>query len=257
VPPAGATTEHVTPNLARTYDYLIGGSLNYAADREAAEEMLVLDPGLTERLAQGRRFLLAAVTRACQAGIGQVIDLGAGLPVSPSVTAAAADAEAVTVSCDVDEMAAAHLMAHAARAYPGSAAGVHADLADPDAVLGDPAAKALLDLDESCCLIFGSVAQYWDSATFRGIVQDWAGRVAPGSWIVMSVPHFADEGLADGLWGRFGGGIRGHSACDVAGFLEGLTLVPPGITGARRWLAGISGLSHGGACLLAAVAVKS
>jgi len=73
------------PSIARIYDYLLFGKDNFAADRAAADELMQsrLDP---RRLALANRaFLRRAVRFAARQGISQFLDLGSGLPTSPSV----------------------------------------------------------------------------------------------------------------------------------------------------------------------------
>jgi hypothetical protein len=69
------------PNVARLYDYLLGGKDNYAADRQAAEELLDALPDAAIAARQNREFLRRAVqflARDC--GIRQFVDIGTGLP---------------------------------------------------------------------------------------------------------------------------------------------------------------------------------
>ena len=74
------------PNVARIYDYLLGGKDNFAADRMAAQELLaaVPDAGLAARA--NRRFLGRAVWHLARgAGIRQFLDIGTGLPTQGNV----------------------------------------------------------------------------------------------------------------------------------------------------------------------------
>ena len=59
------------PNIARMYDYWLGGKDNYAADRHAAEELLRLIPESINACRHNRLFLQRAVQfLAAEAGIG-------------------------------------------------------------------------------------------------------------------------------------------------------------------------------------------
>src|SRR6266404_32505 len=90
LPPPGIDV--TKPNIARVYDYWLGGKDNFAADRKLAEQLLVLDPGMRDLVRGNRQFLCAASARAArEGGISQFLDLGAGLPVSPAVPTAARD----------------------------------------------------------------------------------------------------------------------------------------------------------------------
>ena len=77
------------PNIARVYDYWLGGKDNYAADRDVADRMLEHDPGLRDRVRDNREFVAGVARLAAERGIAQFIDLGAGLPTRPSVHEAA------------------------------------------------------------------------------------------------------------------------------------------------------------------------
>ena len=66
---------------ARIYDYWLGGKDNFAADREAAERVLAVTPGLRFRVRANRAFLARAVRYlAGEAGIRQFLDIGTGIP---------------------------------------------------------------------------------------------------------------------------------------------------------------------------------
>ncbi len=57
---------------ARVYDYWLGGKDNFAADREAAERVLAVTPGLRFRVRANRAFLARSVRYlAREAGIRQ------------------------------------------------------------------------------------------------------------------------------------------------------------------------------------------
>src|SRR5215831_5975040 len=72
------------PNIARIYDYFLYGKDNFAVDRAAAEKLM--ESGLDRRDALANRgFLRRAVRFLAQQGVSQYLDLGSGLPTSPSV----------------------------------------------------------------------------------------------------------------------------------------------------------------------------
>src|SRR5215471_21677916 len=77
------------PNIARVYDYWLGGKDNFAADRELAEKIAEINPGVSAMVRDNRAFAVQAVARAAESGIAQFLDLGAGLPTRPSVDEAA------------------------------------------------------------------------------------------------------------------------------------------------------------------------
>ena len=74
-----------TPNTARVYSRLLGGKDHFPSDRAEADILLEIYPPLAEMVQENRAFLAEAVTWAASEGIGQFIDLGAGLPSAPAI----------------------------------------------------------------------------------------------------------------------------------------------------------------------------
>src|SRR5215469_12802393 len=68
------------PNIARVWDYWLGGKDNFAADRELAERMLEIHPVSAQMARENRQFLGRAVRYVAEQGVSQFIDIGACLP---------------------------------------------------------------------------------------------------------------------------------------------------------------------------------
>src|SRR5215475_7817561 len=69
------------PSIARVYDYWLGGSDNFEADREQAERLLQINPEPRRLAIENRMFLGRAVRwLATDCGIRQFLDVGSGLP---------------------------------------------------------------------------------------------------------------------------------------------------------------------------------
>src|SRR5580692_13004260 len=83
---AAAGVDTRTPNVARIYDYLLGGKDNFAADREAARQLIEATPDVAA-IARDNRSFLGRVIRylATEGGIRQFLDLGCGLPTQANV----------------------------------------------------------------------------------------------------------------------------------------------------------------------------
>lgn len=118
-------------------------------------------------------------------------------------------------------------------------ASVDQDLADPAAVLADPAFREVVDPAEPVCVIFGLVLGLMPARQAREVVAGYADLLAPGSLLVVSCARVDDEAL----WKRLSeaytaADIYNHSPGDVEGFLAGLELVPPGLVAARNWRGG-------------------
>jgi hypothetical protein len=75
-----------TASGARVYDYMLGGTDNYAVDRIAADQGEAMLPGTKAVARNNRRYLERVVqylARDC--GIRQFIDNGSGLPTQNNV----------------------------------------------------------------------------------------------------------------------------------------------------------------------------
>jgi hypothetical protein len=136
-----------TPNMARVYNYWLGGKEHFPAGRREAERLLEIYPELADMVRENRQFVARAVAWAAAQGIGQFVDLGVGLPVTPAVHQVARKImpAARVAYVDVDPVVLAHTRALLAKlAGPGVTA-VEADLRDPAAVMCHPDLRAVID----------------------------------------------------------------------------------------------------------------
>ena len=79
--PPGLTFDASVAHPARIYNYWLGGKDNFAADRQAAQEVLDVMPVIAQVARSNRMFLSTAVNYlVAQAGIRQFLDIGTGLP---------------------------------------------------------------------------------------------------------------------------------------------------------------------------------
>ena len=78
---ASAEFDITRPNVARVYDYFVGGKDNFAADREFADKAMELAPKAAVAAQNNREFLRRVVRYLVgEAGITQLLDIGSGLP---------------------------------------------------------------------------------------------------------------------------------------------------------------------------------
>jgi O-methyltransferase involved in polyketide biosynthesis len=233
------------PNIARIYDYWLGGKDNFAVDREQAERSLDLCPSLRQWARDNRSFVCGAAARAARdAGIGQFLDLGAGLPTRPAVHEAvrSVDRAARVAYVDLDGVAVTHARALLATT-PGLTA-VRGDVADYDAVLAEVADT--IDLRRPAAVLMAGVLHFMAVPRAREVCAGWISRMAPGSWLVLAVGRYEDHDLLDRLRTVYSAAeYFNHSPEEFASFFSGphfssTDIVPPGISEGRRWLAGVS-----------------
>jgi hypothetical protein len=221
------------PSPARLYDYLLGGTRNYEVDRQAAEQMRRGMPELADAAWANRGFHgRAAVWMAASQGIGQFLDLGSGLPTQnnthQAVRRVAPDARVVYV--DVDPMVAAH--GAPLLAQDGSTALITADLRDPDAILGHPELRRLIDFSQPVGVLMTAVLQFVaDGSDPWSLVRRYMTATAPGSYLALShvthdrlPPQITEVALE--VYQRTASNIYARTHDEVARFFDGLELVP-------------------------------
>src|ERR1700761_3777301 len=227
------------PNVARAYDYLLGGKDNFAADRQLADTLLAIYPGTRQMVRENRRFLVRALDYVLAQAINQYVDLGAGLPTSPAVhdIVRRSDNTAAVLYVDNDPVVVNHLWALTCSADSRVDA-VAADLASPAAVVGHAREAGLIDLAEPLCLILAMVLHFYDADTARNLVRSYVDELAPGSHVIITVGG-GDPAIGDQITRAYNAAtIYNHTADDVASFFTGLDLIPPGIADARAWMPG-------------------
>ena len=223
---------------ARVYDYWLGGTNNFAADRAAAEQVLRVMPEIVDTVRGNRRFLARAVAFLRDAGMRQFLDIGSGLPSSPNVheVAQVGNTGARVVYVDHDPVVCSH--AEAMTAGDDTTAVVLADLRDTAEVLSG--AGKLLDFTRPVGLLFaGCLHHIPDSGDPAGTVARYLAALAPGSYLVIS--HATDEFSpqkmrANAQVADSSGTIlipRGKDA--ILRMFNGRELVDPGLVLVSRW----------------------
>jgi O-methyltransferase involved in polyketide biosynthesis len=229
------------PNVARVYDYLLGGKDNFSSDRELAEQLLGIVPGMRESARDNRAFVCAAVARAAEGGVTQFLDLGAGLPTHPATHEAAREInpDARVAYVDIDPVAVIHAQSLLAKGDGVTA--FRADLTDPAAVLARLDLAGMLDLSQPTGIIIAGVAHFVAADLMRELTAAYLARVPAGSWLIISVGHVEDESTTTTLQPAYTAAETfHHSLADFTSFFTGTDIVPPGIVEARRWIAGVS-----------------
>jgi hypothetical protein len=224
------------PNVARAYEYVLGGKDNFAPDRELAIEIGKIFPLLGVMVRENRDFLGRAVEYVSRQGVAQFIDVGSGLPSSPNVheMARQVDPGARVAYVDNDPMVISHISA--LLTGRGNVAAVPGDVRRPDAILSSAELTAMIDLTEPACVIMAMVTHFFEPAEAEGIVAAFVGALAPGSFLVISEGVNNDPSLAERLAAAFTPGtFYAPDRKQLAGYFGGLEMVEPGLVEARYW----------------------
>jgi hypothetical protein len=237
VAPPGIDTTR--PNVARVYDYLLDGKDNFAVDRDLAQHLLGIVPRMRESARDNRSFVCAAVAKAAASGVAQFLDLGAGLPTAPATHEAAREVIPDARVAYVDNDAVAVMHAQTLLTKPRGLVSFRADLTDPEAVLADPDLKRVLDLSQPTAIIIAGVAHFVSPDVMRSIAATYLSRVPAGSWLILTVGHTGDDDTSATLQPAYTAAQTfRHSKAEFTSFFAGTEIVAPGITEARRWIAG-------------------
>ena len=239
--PAWAPTELDLdrPNAARMYDYFLGGSHNFAVDREVAVQAMEAWPDMPRVMQANRAFLRRAVRFMLDQGVLQFLDIGSGIPTVGNVHEVAQDAvpDARVVYVDTDPIAVAH--SRAILAGDDRTAVVQADGCDPEALLADDHVRGLLDLDRPVGLLMVAVLHFVpDERDLPGILARYRSRLAPGSGL--AITHASTEGSparapVQELYRRTPTPIQLRSRAAITGLFAGFELVEPGVVFLPQW----------------------
>jgi SAM-dependent methyltransferase len=226
------------PNIARVWDYWLGGKDNFAADRELAEKMLAIHPVSAKMARENRRFLRRAVSYVAARGVRQFIDVGAGLPTAPNTHEIAQGVApgARVAYVDNDPVVISHASSLLAKS-PGVIA-VSGDMREPGSVLSDAGLTRFIDLAEPACVVLSAVLHFVDAAAARAVAAAFAEAVAPGSYLIISVGS-GDPSEGENFTSAYTAArIYIHSPEEILSFFDGLEVVPPGVVAVGSWPVG-------------------
>lgn len=180
-------TAKIRPNSARMWDYVMGGSHNFAVDRAAVRLAQKLFPWYEESMWEQRRFLQRAVKyMILEKGLNTFLDFGSGLPTRGNVheVVQAITSKAKVIYSDKDHISVAFgqeiLSDEPAVAY------VYCDIADPDELFTSPEVCALVGDDRQIGIGFIGPFLYVPDeplASFFDVLYNWADK---GSYIAVT-----------------------------------------------------------------------
>jgi len=223
-----------TPTAAGMYDYYLGGTANTPVDRAAAERIKELIPEAVDGAWANRGFLQRAVKRmACEWGIRQFIDIGAGLPTQRSTHEVVAEQrpDGRVVYVDNDPLVIAR-----GREILAGVAGtsvIAADFRQPDEILDHPETRRLIDFREPVGLLLVAIVHFLpDEADPWGLVRRYVAAVPSGSYMALSsgtadkhAPHRVDA--IRKIYAATPTPPTMRTRDEALRFFDGLEIVPP------------------------------
>jgi hypothetical protein len=237
--PPGVDTKRA--NVARVYDYLLGGSHNFLADQDVGRAIVAIEPNARAIGRANRDFLGRAVRYLAATGIRQFLDIGSGIPTEGNVheVAQQADPSARVAYVDIDSVAIAHSKA-ILRGNPNASI-IDADLRQPEKVLSHPTTQDLLDFSQPVGLLLVAVLHFIaDAEDPWRVVATLRDALPAGSYLVLC--HGTDEGkptvaqAAEKVYNRgVATELRMRSRPEIMRFFDGFDLVDPGLVPIPLW----------------------
>jgi hypothetical protein len=238
---APETIDIERPSAARMYDYFLGGSHNFAVDREAARQVIAVMPEVPLRAQANRAFLRRSVRFLVDAGVRQFLDIGSGIPTVGNVHEIAQQAapESRVVYVDLDPIAVAH--SQELLAGNDQAAVIQADLRDPAQIMDHSSVRGLLDFDRPIGALVVAVLHFMpDGYQPYQAVTTIREALPVGSYLALSHANIesvsADQQAAgQQVYQRSDSTFVSRSTAEVARFFDGFTLVEPGLVWVPLW----------------------
>jgi hypothetical protein len=227
------------PHGARVWNYWLGGKDNFAADRATGDQVLKVYPEIVEVARASRAFLARAVRYlAGEAGIGQFLDVGTGLPTANNTHEIAQQVapSARVVYVDNDPLVLVHARALLTSSPEGATDYLDADMRDRDTILRG--AAETLDLTRPVALMLLGILGYvedYDEA--RSIARGLLDALPSGSYLVINDGTAVTDAEIEVSRTAQRGGLGYHlrSREQFAGYFDGLDLVEPGVISSPRW----------------------
>ncbi|GGL10197.1 SAM-dependent methyltransferase [Mangrovihabitans endophyticus] len=240
--PPGIDTS--VPHPARRYNYWLGGTDNFAADRESADAIERAFPGMRAGILANRDVLRRIVRYlATDAGIRQFLDVGTGLPTADNTheVAQRIALDSRVVYVDNDPLITTYAKSLLAGSAEGATAYLEADLRDPEALLSAQQLRETLDLSRPVALMLIAVLHFIPGhGRARPLVRTLMDALPAGSYLAVThvtmdvMPddekamyrRMLDSGKID-IWPR--------DRDEFAALFDGLDMVEPGIVMTTDW----------------------
>lgn len=230
------------PNVARVWNYLVGGRDNFEADRQAANQMIAVAPVIGEIGPASRAFLRRVVSfLADEAGIRQFLDIGTGIPTAGNTheIAQSIAPESRIVYVDNDPIVLAHARALLRSSPEGVTSYIDADAREPSKIIAS--ARLTLDFDQPVALILIDILNFIEGTSGpQAILSALLDAVPSGSYLALTQPasDLDDTTIAaQQRWNQIAATtpVWLRDRAEVTSWFGGLDVVSPGIVELDKW----------------------
>ncbi|WP_019854358.1 SAM-dependent methyltransferase [Actinopolyspora mortivallis] len=231
------------PNIARMYDYHLGGSANFAVDRHTAEQALRVAPQELDYCWANRAFLGRVVrTLVTEYGLDQFLDLGSGVPTVGNVHEIAHEHNPSARVAYVDwEAIACHHARHLLGPDEWRVTVTEADVCEPEVVLNAAGVAGLLDFTRPIAVLAFGILDIIPTTDGAGLAARYRDACVSGSALAVSnnaqLTRSDEEvaGLRALLANTSTPNLHLRTPEEVAALMPGYTLLDPGVVPAPLW----------------------
>ncbi|RAJ59945.1 S-adenosyl methyltransferase [Streptomyces sp. Amel2xB2] len=227
---------------ARMYDYFLGGTTNFPADRESAGKAMAAFPAVLVAARTNRQFMHRSVRRLAQLGMRQFLDVGTGIPTSPNLHEIAQETapDARVVYTDNDPIVLTHAQALLRSTPEGRTAYAQCDAQHPELLLSAREVRETLDLERPVALSLIALLHFVPGErAAHDIVEHFKQALPSGSTLTVShvTPDFDPGALARALeaYDAAGTPVQARTREEFTRFFDGWELLDPGVTVTHRW----------------------
>ncbi|MCP4425888.1 MAG: hypothetical protein GY803_15455 [Chloroflexi bacterium] len=178
-PEAESFLDTTVPNMARIFDYLLGGTANFEADREAVENLLQHIPSLRKWARLRRAFIQEAALNLYHEGFGQFLDLGSGMPTENHLHIAVPDA--CVIYSDINPVAVSYGQSLFAEYV--NIEYIYGDVRQLDQIIHAPDVRRLIDLREKVAIGLNTLILFMAEDEMRQLAQELHTWAPPESQI--------------------------------------------------------------------------
>jgi hypothetical protein len=228
------------PHSARIWNYWLGGTDNYEIDRVVGDQVAQLDPHIRETARVSRTYQIRAINFLVdEAGIGQLLDVGAGLPAADNTHQVAQRINPRTriVYVDNDALVLVHSRTLLSSTPEGACDYVHADVHDSERIVSQ-AARTLDFASPIALMLSGIMGHVEDDDEAHDCVRRLVAALPSGSYLALTDGSDDDEDAVRSMeLYKNSGAIPYHlrSPAAFTAFFDGLDLVEPGIVAPSDW----------------------
>jgi O-methyltransferase involved in polyketide biosynthesis len=236
-------------SVGRVYDYLLGGTHNYAVDQAFAEQQLAVLPEIRDFARANRAFLGRAVRYMVSQGIRQFVDIGSGLPTQGNVhevSDLAAPGQCRVVYIDNEPIARAHAQILLEQtADLARHAALDADFFDRGLLWQRVLDTGLIDPNQPIGLLLVALLHFMpDEANPHEVLGYYRAELPAGSLLALSHIHVAPgdtpaqaagEQVAQQYSRRTNHTAVMRTREQIAAFFGDLELVEPGLVWLPQW----------------------